>query len=657
MRWQSARRHGVVHLRDIKPDNVLCPGAEFTTGRRFGVGKAIGEASGPQYRHDFSASLSAMPAYMSPEQVAADPDIDHRPTSGAIGVMAYEMLSGRPPFTGTTPQQILAAHVTEAPDPVSKRRTAIPPALEQIVMRCLAKRPADRFQTAEALLQELEAFTTPSGGMTPTQTRPVTGWQEPAVQRRWLLPVTGLLLVALGFVGWQRWRAPAAIEFLEVPHVQATFTGTAELAALSPDGQRVAYGERDCGADYRCTYSLVVHDIGGSGNLRAATGLAGLYEIEWSGDGRSILFTATSPQGQYGSFIVPSLGGATPRFVHPDLVHFLGTGDSLLVAFRNATDRLAVVALSALDPRNGDTVRVARPGVTAFLGPSPDGRFLLVGAPPTGNSPGLLIILDRAGSVVDSIVTDPREEPLGWSSSGGLVHWVRDSASAGFTSIVELATNPSGQLTGKRGTLIRSMALALPTLSRAGLSYLAGPTNEALYAVERPTVNATTLTVRKLTGSTASLGALIAGDGSAFIVTRTAQVGAFESTNQITLLPFEGGAERPLTSGIRNVIGQSRTVAGDALVVVHREGTGSRITRIELATGRATDLGTMVDTLINDRHGGARDGSIAWRIQGPGRQESWCDTAGVVRSIPTPHFSGRQLMTPDGHGGSGGGWE
>ena len=68
----------------------------------------------------------------SEEQAAADPHIDHRSDIYAIGVMAYEMLSGRPPFTGTTPQQILAAHVTEAPDPVSKRRTAIPPALEQI---------------------------------------------------------------------------------------------------------------------------------------------------------------------------------------------------------------------------------------------------------------------------------------------------------------------------------------------------------------------------------------------------------------------------------------------------------------------------------------------------------------------------------------------
>jgi tRNA A-37 threonylcarbamoyl transferase component Bud32 len=650
----EAHRHGVVH-RDIKPDNVMLSGRHALVAD-FGVAKAISEATGRNTVTTLGVAVGT-PAYMSPEQAAADPHIDHRSDIYAIGVMAYEMLSGRPPFTGTTPQQILAAHVTEVPDSVAKRRTAIPPALEQIVMRCLAKRPADRFQTAEALLQELEAFTTPSGGMTPTQTRPVTAVQQPTARRRWFIATAPvLLLVALGL--WRWWRAPAAIEFLDAPHVQATFTGTAELAALSPDGQRVAYGERDCGADYRCTYSLVVHDIGGTGNLRAATDLAGLYDISWSGDGRSILFSATSPQGQFGSFIVPSLGGATPRFVHPDIAYFLGAGDSIIVYVRNVSDRLALVAVSALDPRNGDTLHLARPGVKSFWGPSPNGRLLLVGAPATTNSAPVVLILDRGGRTIDSVLPAPGESALGWSKSGGVVLAVLDSVSTGFVSIVELATNPSGKLTGKRRILVRSMALALPKLSMAGLSYLAGSTNQGLYAVERATVGATTFTARKVAGSTAALGALIAGDGRAFIVTRIAPVGAFESSTQISLLPFAGGAERPLTSGIRNVIGTSRTVAGDAYVVVHRDGPRSRITRIELATGRATDLGTMADTLRMDGTEVLRDGSIAWRIQGARPQGIRVrDTSGTVRVIPTPQLSARQLDdSPDGHGMIGWGW-
>ncbi|MDH4046432.1 MAG: tetratricopeptide repeat-containing serine/threonine-protein kinase, partial [Gemmatimonadota bacterium] len=97
----------------------------------------------------------------------------------AFGVMAYEMVTGQPPFVGATPQAVLAAHVTEAPVNVTQRRTTIPPALAELIMRCLAKKPADRPQSAEELLPVLEGLTTPSGGITPTGTQPAA-----AVERR-----------------------------------------------------------------------------------------------------------------------------------------------------------------------------------------------------------------------------------------------------------------------------------------------------------------------------------------------------------------------------------------------------------------------------------------------------------------------------------------
>ena len=64
------------------------------------------------------------PAYMSPEQASADPSVDHRADIYAFGVLAYELLTGQPPFAGRTPQELLAAHVTEAPEPINKRRAA-----------------------------------------------------------------------------------------------------------------------------------------------------------------------------------------------------------------------------------------------------------------------------------------------------------------------------------------------------------------------------------------------------------------------------------------------------------------------------------------------------------------------------------------------------
>jgi serine/threonine-protein kinase len=138
----------------------------------FGVAKAVTEATGRSTVTTLGVAVGT-PAYMSPEQAAADPHIDQRSDIYAVGAMAYELLTGRPPFVGATPQQVLAAHVTEAPDSVAKRRPGIPPALEAVVMRCLAKRPADRWQTAGELHAALEPIATPSGGVTPTHTQPV----------------------------------------------------------------------------------------------------------------------------------------------------------------------------------------------------------------------------------------------------------------------------------------------------------------------------------------------------------------------------------------------------------------------------------------------------------------------------------------------------
>ncbi|MGE5686802.1 MAG: protein kinase domain-containing protein [Gemmatimonadota bacterium] len=153
----KAHRAGIVH-RDIKPENVLLADghAQVTD---FGVAKAVSEAGG-----DGTLTMAGMavgtPAYMAPEQAAGDPHVDQRADLYAVGVVAYEMLAGRPPFTGATPQQVLAAQVTTPPDPVTKHRS-LPAPLADLVMRLLAKHPADRPQTAEQLIPVLDAAATP----------------------------------------------------------------------------------------------------------------------------------------------------------------------------------------------------------------------------------------------------------------------------------------------------------------------------------------------------------------------------------------------------------------------------------------------------------------------------------------------------------------
>lgn len=152
-----AHRRGVAH-RDIKPENIILSedGAMVVD---FGVAKALSASTSASDR-DFSTGIGVAlgtPAYMSPEQAAADPLTDQRSDIYSLGIVAYELLAGYAPFAGRPLSAILSAHATELPEPIGKVRAHVPPRLSMIVMQCLQKRPADRPQTAEAVLKELDA--------------------------------------------------------------------------------------------------------------------------------------------------------------------------------------------------------------------------------------------------------------------------------------------------------------------------------------------------------------------------------------------------------------------------------------------------------------------------------------------------------------------
>ncbi len=201
----AAHARGVVH-RDVKPENILLEGRHALV-MDFGVAKAVSDATGPVNMTGTGVSIGT-PAYMAPEQIAGESGVDHRADIYALGLVAYEMLVGRTPFSGASAQQMLAAHMTQQPASLTQLRATIPPALNALVLKCLEKQPADRWQSAEQLLPELAALATTSGSA------PLASPPAPAVPRNWRYAVAGIaatMLVVAG--GWwlsQRRIAPTA---------------------------------------------------------------------------------------------------------------------------------------------------------------------------------------------------------------------------------------------------------------------------------------------------------------------------------------------------------------------------------------------------------------------------------------------------------------
>lgn len=163
-----AHAHGVVH-RDIKPDNVLLSGGTAVV-TDFGIAKAISAARAATTNTALTQLGTSVgtPAYISPEQAAGDPSIDHRADIYSLGCMAYELLTGQPPFPGRTPQRTLAAHLTEQPAPVEGGRPDVPPVLATLVMRCLEKEPTARPQSAAEITTALDAITVGASAGPPT---------------------------------------------------------------------------------------------------------------------------------------------------------------------------------------------------------------------------------------------------------------------------------------------------------------------------------------------------------------------------------------------------------------------------------------------------------------------------------------------------------
>jgi eukaryotic-like serine/threonine-protein kinase len=237
-----AHRHGVIH-RDIKPENILLHDGQAIVAD-FGIALAVQSAGGARITQT-GLSLGT-PQYMSPEQAMGERVIDARSDVYALGAVLYEMLTGDPPFTGSTVQAIVAKVLTEKPTPVHTLRDTVPRHLEQVVLTTLAKLPADRFASAAELSHALASGPEPTTLSALAPARPRR--RDP---RTWIALAGVATAVVLAALQLARPAASAAVSRQQVllwrsslpPALAPGARVVATQAAIAPDGSSIVFAD------------------------------------------------------------------------------------------------------------------------------------------------------------------------------------------------------------------------------------------------------------------------------------------------------------------------------------------------------------------------------------------------------------------------------
>ena len=338
----AAHDAGIIH-RDIKPENVLLRHDGYAKVLDFGLAKLSDRPEGFDSQTATTLLRTSTPglvmgtvAYMSPEQ-ARGVSIDNRTDIWSLGVVLYEMLSGRVPFEGETPTDIVVGIVQKEQPPLAEAVPALPPELDRIVRKTLRKDRDERYQLAKelaldlrSLRHELDAESEGHRSAIPqTQveqihrttaevdaTRHTTTLPLPLPSSRLRHAVIALMAVlvvaTIGYVAWRVTHNPmttAATRFQRINVTKLTTNGNASFAAISRDGKYVAYVMAESGQQ-----SLWLRQATVESNVRLLPARSGQYlGIAFSPDGNYIYYGYAVGGGRPELYKVPVLGlGAAP---------------------------------------------------------------------------------------------------------------------------------------------------------------------------------------------------------------------------------------------------------------------------------------------------------------------------------------------------------
>jgi eukaryotic-like serine/threonine-protein kinase len=415
----AAHTHGIIH-RDIKPENVMLRPDGLVKVLDFGLAKltaatdsAAVEATQTAFRTDAGTVVGTI-AYMSPEQ-ARGQQVDARSDIWSLGVVLYEMVAGRSPFAASSSSDMLAAILEHEPAPLARSEPEVPAELQRVVTKALRKDRAQRYQTVQDLLLDLQALRDDvqaqrlSGSSSAVRPDLSKEASTPAsvsmlpIRRRMVAAASAALVLAFVAAGVVWWATRSATSATPSGPVQRTLTrltfgpGLQTGVTFSPDGRFVAYASDRAG-----NFDIWVQPVAGGDPVQVTTSPAEDTQPAWSPDGSGIVFRSErDPRGLY---IVPALGGAQ-RLLVDQGVHPSWSSDGEQVRFFAETFGHGDAQLYEVSSGGGQP-RLVLPEFTAngswlWIAGHPDGRFSFLGFRRRGHDLGFFTI-SRDGTVAES---------------------------------------------------------------------------------------------------------------------------------------------------------------------------------------------------------------------------------------------------------------